>query len=44
MEVVLVQLSDEGREVAVLEVLRQDVLGEFLILGAPVSIDPALRS
>ena len=32
VEVVLVQLAHETGEVAVLEVLRQDVLGEFLVL------------
>jgi hypothetical protein len=32
VEVVLVQLSDEAREVAVFEVLGEYVLGEFLIL------------
>jgi len=44
VEIVLVQLSDERGEITVLEVLRQDMLGKLLILGAPVSIDPALRS
>lgn len=32
VEVILVQLPDEGSKVAVLEVLWQDQLGEFLIL------------
>lgn len=30
MEVVLVQLSDKAREVAVLEMFRQDVVGELV--------------
>ena len=32
MEVILIQLSDEASKIAVLEMLGQDVLGEFLIL------------
>lgn len=42
MEVVLVQLSDEAGEVTMLEVLGEDVLGEFFALLA-VSISPQRR-
>ena len=36
MEVVFVELAHEAGEVAVLEVLRKDVLGEFLVLASPL--------
>lgn len=34
MKIVLVELSDETGEVAVLEVFREDRLGEFLVLSS----------
>jgi hypothetical protein len=37
MEIVFVQLSNETREVAVLEVFGQNVLCEFLVLSRTVS-------
>ena len=44
VEVVLVQLADETGEVAVLEVFRQDVFGEFLVLRARSAITPSVCS
>lgn len=38
VEVVFIQLAHKTGEVAVLEVLRQDVLGEFFVLRAVVNI------
>jgi hypothetical protein len=42
VEVVLVELAHETGEVAVLEVLRQDVLGEFLVLRASSANAPSV--
>ena len=40
VEVVLVELAHEAGEVAVLEVLGQDMLCELLVLRAPEGLGP----
>jgi hypothetical protein len=35
MEVILIELPDEAREIAVLEVFRKNRFGEFFALTAP---------